>query len=63
MANDTLNFIVITKDEYIKLIETRTRYNILADHIRKELKRDKNYPSYNDGLFKAVVCREEEETC
>ena len=56
--------VIIPIGEYVKLLDTKTKYNILADHIKMMLAKNDQvnhytYANYCDGLFKAVVGYEE----
>ena len=56
MANVETKLVMLPLDQYVELMETKTRYKILAEHIENVL-RNEEPPrvGFNDGLFKAVI--------
>lgn len=59
-ANKGTELVIIPIEQYIELLDTKTKYMILADHIKTMLAkndRETHYSNANycDGLFKAVV--------
>ena len=56
--------VIIPIEQYIELLDIKTKYMILADHIKAMLTRNDSVTHYSnanycDGLFKAVVGYEE----
>jgi len=56
MANIETKIVMLPLDQYVEMLETRTKYKILAEHIETVL-RNEEPPrvGFNDGLFKAVI--------
>ncbi len=56
MANTETKLVMLPLEQYVELMETKTRYKILAEHIGYVL-RNEEPPrvGYNDGLFRAVI--------
>ena len=56
MANVETKLVMLPLEQYVEMLETRTKYKILAEHIGYVL-RNEEPPrvGYNDGLFRAVI--------
>lgn len=59
-ANKGTELVIIPIEQYVALLDTKTKYNILADHIKMMLAKNDQVNHYTnanycDGLFKAVV--------
>ena len=59
-ANKGTELVIIPIEQYVELLDTKTKYNILADHIKMMLAKNDQVNHYTnanycDGLFKAVV--------
>ena len=59
-ANKGTELVIIPMAQYVELLDTRTKYGILEEHIRQMIAKNENGANYSnanycDGLFKAVV--------
>ena len=48
-------FVIISMQDYMKFVEIKTRYTILADHVKSVLSRGGSHYDFQDGLFRAVI--------
>lgn len=59
MANENkrngTEFVIVPMQDYMKFVEIKTRYSILADHVKSVLSRGGSHYDFQDGLFRAVI--------